>query len=125
MDILLVEDDPAIRALLAEFLTEEGYVVATATDGADALDQLAATPVLPQLILLDLMMPRMNGWTFRIQQSSVPRWLEIPVFVLTASPTLAVTVVPPPADVLAKPVDLDTLLDKVQRCVPCIEAVAS
>ena len=125
MYILLIEDDPGIRTMLSEFLTDEGFVVVTAADGADALAHLAASPLLPSLILLDLMMPRVNGWAFRLQQSNDPRWFDIPVVVLTASPTLAETVTPRPTDVLAKPADLDTLLETVQQYASSDEVVAS
>jgi CheY-like chemotaxis protein len=121
MYILLVEDDPGIRTMLAEFLTDEGYVVVTAADGAEALAHLAASPLLPKLILLDLMMPVMNGWTFRARQGSDPRWCDIPVVVLTASPNAAQSVAPRAAGVLGKPLDLDTLLDTIQQYASYVE----
>ena len=115
MDILLVEDDADFRTLLAEFLTEEGYVVVCATDGADALVQLAGTSTLPRLILLDLRMPVMPGWHFRTRQSATPGWAAIPVVVLSASPMLADQLLPPATAVIAKPLDLDALLVIAQQ----------
>src|SRR5947209_16860309 len=60
--ILIVDDDEAIRQTLAELLEEEGYQVATAADGLEALAQVVAAP--PALILLDISMPRMDGFDF-------------------------------------------------------------
>ncbi len=119
--ILLVEDDPALRAALSEALEESGYEVACAADGQDALAQLGAPPA-PSVILLDLVMPVMDGWSFRAAQRKDPRLAAIPTIVLSA--TIAVD---PraldglePAAALAKPFDLDRLIATVQRlCVPC------
>ena len=126
MDILLVEDDQGIRTVLEEFLTDEGYVVCGAEHGADALALLGITPATPHLILLDLMMPVMNGWIFRARQRANPDWAYIPVVVMTASPTLLDEC--EPMDVtglLAKPIDLDDLLTVVQQYCPPIDAQSS
>jgi CheY-like chemotaxis protein len=82
--ILVVEDDPSIREALAELLTEEGYAVASAANGAEAL-ALLELEAPPSLILLDLMMPVMDGWAFRSAQRRDPRLSRIPVLVLSAS----------------------------------------
>ena len=82
--ILVVEDDLDIRENLAEFLLSEGYAVLTAADGQKALDVLRAESVLPQVILLDLRMPRMDGFRFREEQERDPRLAPIPVLVMTA-----------------------------------------
>jgi two-component system, chemotaxis family, chemotaxis protein CheY len=83
--ILIVEDDPDVRASLVEVLEDEGYLVATAGDGAEALDYLrGASSNLPCLILLDMMMPRMDGFQFRAEQSSDRVLSRIPVAVVTA-----------------------------------------
>lgn len=82
--ILIVEDDRDIRESLAEALTDEGYDVDCAADGLDALERLQAAAALPRLILLDLMMPRMNGAEFREAVLKDDRWKAIPVVLLTA-----------------------------------------
>lgn len=83
--ILIVEDDPDVRASLVEVLEDEGYRVETAGDGAEALNYLrGANADLPRLILLDMMMPRMDGFQFRAEQSSDMVLSRIPVAVVTA-----------------------------------------
>lgn len=80
--VLVVDDERDIRMVVSEILSEEGYQVAGAEDGAAALTQLYA--FRPQLVLLDLMMPRMDGWEFRRAQRSDPEVCDIPVLVLSA-----------------------------------------
>lgn len=82
--ILVVEDDIDIRENLAEFLVSEGYDVLTAADGQKALGVLRAASVLPQAILLDLRMPRMDGFKFREEQVKDARLASIPVLLMTA-----------------------------------------
>jgi len=81
--ILLVEDDFDVREALAETLRDEGYAVECAADGAQALDYLRGGG-RPGLILLDLMMPRMSGSEFRMQQKVDPGLSHLPVVLLTA-----------------------------------------
>lgn len=80
--LIIVEDDPDIRTDLAELLKDEGYQVITAANGAEALIQLRATR-RPCLILLDLMMPVMSGWDFRVEQLRDPLLARIPVVLLS------------------------------------------
>ncbi|MCC2670484.1 MAG: hypothetical protein K0Q72_2955 [Armatimonadetes bacterium] len=82
-DILIVEDEPALRSLLAELLSSRGYSVAESENGAAAVDYLR-TNRAPRLILLDLMMPVMNGWELRDSMLANPQWREIPVAILSA-----------------------------------------
>jgi len=82
--ILIVEDCEEIRVDLAELLSDEGYEVVTAQHGAEALTLLEAGPA-PSLILLDLMMPVMDGWQFRKQQLGKPHLAGIPVLLLTGA----------------------------------------
>lgn len=82
--VLVVEDDLDIRQALTDILEEHGFGVMGARDGAEALGLLASTSDLPCLILLDLMMPVMDGATFREAQRGDPRLASIPVVVLSA-----------------------------------------
>jgi two-component system, chemotaxis family, chemotaxis protein CheY len=83
LSILIVEDDVDVREALATFLAGEGYDVVEAGDGAEALERLRGSTVV-RLILLDLMMPVMNGWEFRKRQLEDPALATIPVVVVTA-----------------------------------------
>ncbi|MBC7545053.1 MAG: response regulator, partial [Candidatus Sericytochromatia bacterium] len=80
--ILIVEDDIDIRETLAEILADEGYSVASAANGLDAISYLQ-TEAMPCVILLDLMMPVMSGWEFRAKQQQDPTLAGIPVVVLS------------------------------------------
>jgi two-component system response regulator MprA len=111
--ILLVEDDADLREMMAQMLELEGFDPVLACDGADALEKLHAGLPPPHVIVLDMMMPRMDGWTFRQHQTRDPTISEIPVVVLSAAPraTLASAA---PAAILEKPFDLDRLLTTVR-----------
>jgi len=81
--ILLVEDDFILRGALVELLRGEGYVVECAANGIDALARLERPPQ-PSLILLDIMLPHMDGIEFRTAQRSSPAIADIPVIVMSA-----------------------------------------
>ena len=105
--ILLVEDDPAIRRLLVELLAEEGYD--TAGDGQAGVH--AARAFRPDLILMDLMLPVLDGMEATRQLKADPATRDIPVIAISAGPNLRIHASDLPADgVVAKPFDLDTLL---------------
>ncbi|MFN7973301.1 MAG: response regulator [Acidobacteriota bacterium] len=113
--VLLVEDDSDIREMIGDILEHKGYNVMTASSGQEALDRLA-TPLLPGLILLDLMMPGMSGVEFRKAQTQDPRIAPIPVVVLSGdagierkSDALGV------AGYVKKPIELRLLIDIVDR----------
>ncbi|MCY1004670.1 response regulator [Nannocystis pusilla] len=111
--ILIVEDDRDIRDVLAEILAEEGYQVLVAEDGADGLRRLAEGPQ-PDLILLDLMMPRMDGYQFREEQRKNPDWSAIPLVLLTAGVETSDKITALGAlDVVRKPVKIDFLLELI------------
>jgi CheY-like chemotaxis protein len=82
--ILVVDDDRDIRETLVEALEGEGYAVISAVDGVDALDQLRSEPRAPSVILLDLMMPRMNGLQLWEELARVDSWAHIPIVVVSA-----------------------------------------
>ena len=114
--VCVIDDDADIREALYDVLTFEGYEVQVASDGAEALERLRKEEDSCGLILLDLMMPRMNGWEFRRKQVEDPALETIPVVLLTgaggcekAASDLKV------AAAMAKPVELDALLEVVAR----------
>jgi CheY-like chemotaxis protein len=113
--ILIVEDDTDLREALSEVLRDEGYSVAMAADGREALDRLRRD-LRPSLILLDLTMPVMNGWQFRAEQRQDPALSAIPVVVLSAGEHLAEQMVPLGIDdYVAKPIELAHLLQTIER----------
>ncbi|HZI14069.1 MAG TPA: response regulator transcription factor [Myxococcus sp.] len=113
--VLLVEDEEDIRAAVAEILEDEGFEVVIASNGVEALDELKHMG-RPTLIVLDLMMPVMNGHEFLASIRDTPKLKAVPVLVLTAVATEA----PPGArDMLRKPFIVEELLEAVQRvCAP-------
>jgi CheY-like chemotaxis protein len=110
--VLIVEDDRDTREMLGRFLELEGFHVTTAQNGREALDTLRANDGAC-VIVLDLMMPIMDGWQFRAVQKQDPDLSRIPVVVVTAAgPRDAVPRIDADAW-LPKPVDLDALLDAI------------
>jgi len=115
MSILIVEDDEGVGPSIASLLRDEGYDVAIATSGRTALDRLKNEP-LPSLILLDLMMPEMDGIEFRVRQLADSRLASIPVIVLSARPDVAYQAKRLLVDdFLAKPMNFEELLHVVQN----------
>jgi len=114
--VLIVEDDLDAREALSVFLEAEGYRVLEAAHGEEALAHLRASPVC--IVLLDLMMPIMNGWDFRAEQMKDPELAKVPVVVVTAdggsrrrARELGLT------DYMTKPIDFERLLQVVgQHC---------
>ena len=114
--VLVVDDDRAIRGFVAEVLTDEGYDVKTAGDGSEALAVSREWP--PDLIVLDLMMPVMDGHAFRVAQRGLDSAADIPVIVLSAAHNIQARASHlGAAAVFPKPFDLSTLLDVIERTV--------
>lgn len=112
--ILIVEDDIDIRETLTDVFERSGYRTASAVNGQDACDFLQKSPEMPKLILLDLMMPVMDGFGFREQQLKNPKWKDIPVLVVTAGGNAAQKAEQMGVkNWLQKPIALEALLDKV------------
>ncbi|MGK5088441.1 response regulator [Bdellovibrionota bacterium FG-2] len=109
--ILVVEDDDGIQEMLKIFLELEGYSVFTASNGKDGLEVLQRIP-RPSLILLDLMMPVMNGWEFAAEIQKDAALATIPIVVVTAYGNRADTI--QARKVIEKPIDLEKLLGAVQ-----------
>jgi two-component system chemotaxis response regulator CheY len=109
--VLVVDDNADAVAALAQILEYEGYVVATAYDGRQALEYLGDHPP-PNLIILDLMMPVMSGWEFRKEVRKIPDVAKVPIVVTTALAEAAKI----EADaIIAKPIDLKRLLGLMSR----------
>lgn len=109
--VFIVEDDFDVRELFADTLAEAGYDVATASNGLEALERLRLADAQPGVILLDLMMPVMDGWQVKRELAQDPSLSVIPVVMMTASRNLG----PVTGDVLLKPFPLDALLATVER----------
>lgn len=118
--LLVVDDDDDIREALCGALTVEGYVVITARDGIEALDRLHGFGGMPRpdIVILDIMMPGMNGWGFLQVKDSDPDVQGIPVILLTAmrSDTVREGDTRGACLIVHKPVALEKLL-AVLRCV--------
>ena len=112
--VCVVDDDADIREALSDVLSIEGYDVISADDGESALGLLRKRRSDCRLILLDLMMPQMNGWEFRRQQLQDPAIAAIPVLLLTGAGTAAKSIDElHVAGTIEKPVELETLLAEV------------
>ncbi len=113
--MLVVDDDADIRDALREVLEEEGYTTLEASHGREALELLHRAEFKPNVMLLDLMMPTMDGWQLRGRLRQDPTLAGIPIVIMTAHAGVlrAVTSVQPPTPVLAKPLDLVRLLELV------------
>jgi two-component system chemotaxis response regulator CheY len=112
--VLVVDDDPDILEALSEILEAEGFEIRRARNGKEALERLEPDP--PQLILLDLMMPVMDGWEFAQRMRQRPSVAGIPLIVLSADRNVGSKA----TDIgavghLAKPFELNDLLDMVRR----------
>ncbi|UJR80036.1 response regulator [Sandaracinus amylolyticus] len=116
--IMVVEDDADVRETMVQVLESEGFSVHAARDGREALDALRAG-LRPRLILLDLMMPVMNGWQFREEVERERELASIPVVLVSAlDPGTERTASLAAAGFLHKPFELDELLEVVQRASP-------
>ena len=112
--VLVVDDDKMLREVLIGALEDEGYTVRAARNGREALVLLEQWR--PDVILLDLMMPEMDGWAFRSRQLQLPAWADIPVIVLSAGPNLRYGVDSLRSTaIFPKPFDLDLLLAAVDK----------
>jgi CheY-like chemotaxis protein len=110
MAVLVVDDDEEIREVMTEALVAEGYVVRCAANGERAIEQLQ-TGFRPQVILLDLMMPVMDGWQFRSRQLAAAQWASIPVVIISAGNEVRSW--PEQCGCLRKPFDLDQLYEAI------------
>ena len=114
--ILVVDDEPVVLEITKRRLEDRGYEVLTAGDGVDAFTIIKSK--IPDLILLDIQMPRMNGYTFIMEKSKNPEYVNIPVVMLTAynemEPLFRRHRI---KAYLLKPLKLQDLMDKVVEVV--------
>lgn len=108
--ILIVDDEPGIRESLEEFFQDEGFDVMTAKDGAEALAKLAL-PDLPDVVVLDLLMPKIDGTQVYEHMQRDPRLARVPVIVSTSDPARA----PSGVLLMKKPINLERLLVTVKQ----------
>ena len=109
MAVLIVDDEADIRETLEEFLSDEGFAVLSAANGAQALHIL--TDEQPCLVLLDLMMPVLSGNEVIEHMQNDERLASVPIIITTSDPSRA----PPGIPIMKKPLSLVGLLDAVQR----------
>jgi CheY-like chemotaxis protein len=114
--VFIIEDDVDTRDMLSRFLELEGYVVEAAANGRQALDRLA-DGAHACVIVLDLMMPIMDGWEFRRRQVEDDRLKDIPTIVVSAAGRDRLSKISANA-YLSKPVDMDELLARVSQFCP-------
>jgi CheY-like chemotaxis protein len=111
--VLVIDDDSGIRDSLAECLQVEGYAVACASNGADGLERLRVQR--PDLVLVDLLMPVMNGHEFLAELRGDPNLQGLPVVLMTGSTPRPGHLLPAADAMLPKPFELDELLALVRR----------
>ena len=122
--ILVIDDDPDILEALSEILESEGFGIHQARNGLEALELLE--PLHPDLILLDLMMPVMDGWEFAERIRGRPDWAQIPVIVLSADRNVGDKARKLGAvGYLAKPFELSELLSLVQTSLTSLKGTGT
>lgn len=109
--IFIIEDSIDIQSLLSVLLESSGYKVEYASNGKEALTHLKNAEKLPHLILLDLLMPEMNGYEFRKAQKEESKFAHIPVILMTAGGS---------AQLKSEKVEVDALLMKPFTDIPTI-----
>ncbi len=114
--ILVIEDDDDLRALLVDYLHERGFEVASAGGGTEALDYLESHP-RPDVIVLDMKMAPMSGLEFLDRKRTRPGLEDVPVVAASASQRLDSEPPPGVAQAFVKPLDVDALVDTLARFV--------
>lgn len=116
-DVLVIEDDRDTREFVTVWLSSRGFSTVSAENGQHA-QVLLLNGLVPRLILLDLMMPVMDGWTFASWQRTEPRCAAIPIIVTSAIADRSGPLSVQPVATMGKPVDLDMLGRMIARLVP-------
>jgi CheY-like chemotaxis protein len=112
-DVLVVDDDPYLCEILKDVLEAEGHTARRAANGEEALERIRERK--PQLILLDLMMPGMNGWELSAVLHENPEWSDIPIVVVTAAHSITASSRPlnNTKAFIHKPFDIDAVTEAV------------
>ena len=108
--ILIVDDDPDIRDALEDLLAERGFTVLAASNGVEALNLLRSDPAPPSMILLDVMMPVMDGYGFLEERRKDPALSQIPVAIITAGHGVDLSRLGGTMPVLFKPINVRELM---------------
>jgi CheY-like chemotaxis protein len=122
--VFVVDDDEDIRSAVQEVLEGEGYATQSASNGKEALEMLRASDAPPSLVLLDLMMPEMDGWELLVRMDEDPTLHRIPVALMSSHPSIRSAFDRDRGNfargslLLPKPLNLLQLLSIVSRVVP-------
>jgi CheY-like chemotaxis protein len=114
---MVIDDDADIRTAIQDLLDGEGFATVGAADGQAALDLLADSPDRPAVILLDLMMPILDGWTFCKIRQGIVTLMDIPVITISAASTTGTRAPLRVEGSIEKPFDADALIQLVTRMV--------
>ena len=115
--ILIVEDDAAVGSMIEDYLESNGYRTARAHDGREAVEMV--TSLMPDLIVMDLMMPRLTGGEAARTMRQTPATMDIPILGISAvADVTSIADLLPIDDVLPKPFDLDDLINAITRLLP-------
>jgi len=118
--LLIVEDDPDISSSLCDIFERRGYDVTCASNGKQALDKVRDLERRPDVVLLDLLMPVMDGMEFLATRPQEPLLASVPIIVMTAQPTLLRDIDEVVFDRLTKPAGVETIVAAVERA--CLSA---
>ena len=112
--ILVVDDDPSLVKMVDSYLTAHGYQVLVGTDGDEGLAKIKSD--VPDLIILDVQMPRMNGYTFVHECKKIPEAINVPIIVLTAKQGMAeIFKVEGVKEYITKPFAMEKLLESIKK----------
>lgn len=111
--VLVVDDEPQVVWMLQFTLEAEGYQTLSAPDGRTALDEVREHH--PNVVLLDIMMPVMDGYAFLDERRKDPSLSRIPVAIITAGRSVDPTRIGEPLEIISKPINVQQLMDAVQQ----------
>jgi len=116
-DVLIIEDNALVRRSLERAFVKEGYTVATAGDGEQALRDLGQSDTPPKIIIMDLIMPVMDGWQLRQKLLQNSSWARVPVIALSGAGVDDTERTLPGVVCILKPVSMESLFENVARMI--------